>query len=378
MEALNLFKQAGIEDFLQGAKNEWDQGDFLKPMAIGAGVGGLGYGANALMQGGKKESGGDKTKRVLSEMLKGVGYGGLAGGAYGGASHLGKLMFGDPEQQKPVEGPAPERAPSAVPQPPPADKSKEPPAYTISDVKKDQEKSPISTTLQGAGYGLGAGTAVGGASGFIRDKILPNSDISLNPEVIRGEQLSRLVGQDGAMHKNLHSFLGNESTNPSQSQMLGANGSPFRSGSSARIQDLVKGITETVHPQVAGEAIGYSNKLLGNMTNGTSPGSLAEQIAAARNLGASGPIPDHALLQALSDGGRAKTFEELPSIARMIKLKTQAGQPKTFRYGGWGGLIGAGVGTATGGILGFPTSNPSVGAEYDTSPGKWSLGRSSE
>lgn len=44
MEALTIFKQAGLEELLNSVKNEWDNGHFLKPMAIGAGAGGLGFG----------------------------------------------------------------------------------------------------------------------------------------------------------------------------------------------------------------------------------------------------------------------------------------------------------------------------------------------
>lgn len=85
ISALQIFKQAGIEDI-------------LSPALIGAGVGGLGYGAASYMNNNDPNaSTGSKLKSSLSSALKGSALGGVAGAGIGGAHELYNQLTAKPE-----------------------------------------------------------------------------------------------------------------------------------------------------------------------------------------------------------------------------------------------------------------------------------------
>lgn len=75
MSALELFKRAGIEDY-------------IKPGLVGAGIGGAGMGLASMFGGEDGETPGDKRKRILGNMLKGTALGGAAGLGYQGLKDL--------------------------------------------------------------------------------------------------------------------------------------------------------------------------------------------------------------------------------------------------------------------------------------------------
>ena len=72
--ALELFKQANLESI-------------LNPAMIGAGIGGLGYGASSFINDEEKDTS-TKLKNSLLSALKGAGIGGLAGAGYGAGKEV--------------------------------------------------------------------------------------------------------------------------------------------------------------------------------------------------------------------------------------------------------------------------------------------------
>lgn len=83
--ALSIFKKAGLENL-------------VSPALIGAGIGGLGYGASSFF--GDKDpnkSTKDKLTGALGDAAKGIALGGLAGAGVGGATELYHNLFSKPE-----------------------------------------------------------------------------------------------------------------------------------------------------------------------------------------------------------------------------------------------------------------------------------------
>ena len=102
MSALTLFKQAGIADKLAF---DWGQlGQTVAPYAqsglIGAGIGGAGMGLASLMGGDDNESSGERTSRILSNVLKGVALGGASGAGY---QAVKDKWFSQPQASDPIK-----------------------------------------------------------------------------------------------------------------------------------------------------------------------------------------------------------------------------------------------------------------------------------
>jgi len=82
MEALTIFKNAGLSDYLNPDAIKGYMSNlspYAKAGLTGAGVGAAGMGLASLFGGEEDESGGDKISRILGNMLKGTALGGAAG-----------------------------------------------------------------------------------------------------------------------------------------------------------------------------------------------------------------------------------------------------------------------------------------------------------
>lgn len=335
MDTLNLFKEAfSADELLDAVKNEWNKGDFLKPMAVGGGLGGLGYGTAALFD-DHKEKGKSKLNHVLSQLLKGTALGAGAGAAYGGSRHLlNKLV-----------------SPSGKEEAPPSN------GWAFNNTEKSFEDAktyagdhPISAVVSGGATGGAVGAGVGGLAG----KFGPERSLTNNPDYMLGKQTESLIGQNGEVMKRLNKAI--EAANKAQPNsgipsLLTPGANP-----NIKIDDVISRLSQTANPTVAGETVGYVNKLLKNMPqseNFYSEDPLAIERAGRNLMGASqtGIAADPAFTKALSAGMNAKSFDDLGSIKKMRQLVSDSELSNFARGFRKGGIRGATLGALGGGTL---------------------------
>lgn len=353
MEALTIFKQAGLSELLNGVKDEWSNGHYLKPIAIGAGLGGLGYSGSALLEGNKDEKGMDKTKRVLKQLLKGTALGGAAGGAYGGIESLMSSQNNKSEDSKP-NTPAHKAEPSQSPK---GETSTNPPESKVealkswkalqNTIKENPGTSAVASPLAVGAIGTSVGGGAGAGVGAIADKLkIPAPSHTTNPDYITGKTVLDYTKPDGLVSRALQDALKEGKT--IQSPVLDPNGVPHSKAVPIKLDDVMRRLNPNNLPvNAAGEIIGQTQRLMhANPNSFQVPGETDLLEAGARFGHPFDPANrNSALLNAISQGRAATSHTELPSIKAMQDMEYSAGKSLARR---WGGKSAAG-----GGILGI-------------------------
>jgi hypothetical protein len=359
MEALTIFKQAGLEDFLSGVRNEWDNGHFLKPMAVGAGLGGLGYGGSALLDNKKDEKGGDKAKRVLTQLLKGTALGGAAGGAYGGLSYaFGAKNEAPKEKAKGNDNAFTQGEQKPTGEPKGVTPKSEPGSW--ESFGETNRKNPVKSVLESSAYGAGAGgvggAAAGGGAGMIADKMNVSKPNPMhNPDYVAGKTVESYTKPDGLLGEAI--------------KRTTASGKPLTS--SDTLSNLAPASLKGQH---SGEVVGMMKKLLEGKGYQMSP---ADITAAGQHFGTSSSMPDKSFTDSLSKYDTPtpskylderiidKLFGEkpisahtdIPSIKNMMGIEQAAQRSHMLRGSRFGAGAGGILGALTGAGLNIASQN---------------------
>lgn len=176
MTALELFKKAGLEDYLQSG-------------AIGAGLGAAGMGAASYIGGAGKK---DRGTNALKDALKGALLGGTAGAGVQGVKDLGSSIFGD---SQPIQ----------------ALKDQAAAGGQTLDVRPHSQAHPLeyaASKVTGTPFGA-AGATAGGAGAILLEKLKRNS----------GKRLFNTVGPD--TNDFAKGYLGKQRDTGALSEMKG-------------------------------------------------------------------------------------------------------------------------------------------------------------
>ena len=426
METLELFKQAGLQDVITSIKDEWTHGDFLRPATYGAGLGGAGYGAASLFGKGEEgETKGQKTKRVLQQMLKGTALGGLAGGAVGGAMHW---LTGD---NKPNRGGEQQEGPKALPSESKAapvedpkltgekasprtnkeefgDYSKKLPGEIVKATGSDPAWSIPTTTAAGAGAGAG----LGALTGKVTDKFVNNIEkekMLRNPDWLAGDETRRLTSPDGPLDKafntemtGVKSRIGEQykaytdgytphPINPN-SKPLGLDAWLQQQPNSVRMSmsDVIQHLPKGTHPNTAADVTGWASRIMQNQgAAGHAPYmNMPTDTDLHNTLRGLSPSADPAIVDRMRASLGSPSASELPSVNAANSIEEAASRTRGLRYGRTGGALGAllGLGTSVGSSAvqalgkGKTEGNPSARSLSQPisppalNPGNWSLG----
>ena len=363
MEALTIFKQAGLEELLNSVKNEWDNGHFLKPMAIGAGAGGLGFGGSALLENKKDETGGAKAKRVLSQLLKGTALGAGAGGAYGGLSYafggnketpketpnepskdtsIGSSKFSIGDQKASTSTPKTEGSPQNLTR-----------WEQFGETNRNNPLSPAYNTFAGAAAGGAGGATLGAGGGLIADKMnVAKPSPAHNPLYTAGKTVAEYTKPDGLLSKALQE-ASSEASKGRLTSILDASGAQSTMGGrQANIGDVISKLNPTTLQEgPTGEILGQLKRMMAADPSKFSNPSSDALLNAASRFGHSvdlSAVPNKDFLKALQSGIDSTSHSTLPSVQTMNALEQAASRSHLHR-GVLGGLKGGGILGALGG-----------------------------
>lgn len=345
MTALQLFKEVGLSEMLNSVKDEWDNGSYLKPMAAGAGIGGLGFGASALMQKGEEgENKSDKTKRILTQMLKGTALGGAAGGAVGGANKLYKDFISNDGKDKDT----PKNDPQADQK---LTKAEEPSKPLPRDIHEwaDQDRGKVTASASALGGAVG-GTA-GYTAGAKAEKAIPDrvKALEASPKMRDYNAVKEMVTPgSGKGYGVLQEVMNNSQGSVSLNDIQGKLGGGYSSRAAAAIA------------QQLGQ---HSNAMAAGSTRFVNPASQAEMLDLAKSISSAPADPN--LDKLVSNPSHRSTITKLKDMidpaTNRIPSSIGFDQLDVIRQGDdWlksarkplahkGGLVGLGLGASLGG-----------------------------
>ncbi len=324
--ALELFKQANLESI-------------LNPAMIGAGIGGLGYGASSFINDEEKDTS-TKLKNSLLSALKGAGIGGLAGAGYG----AGKEVLSQLSAPKDAVGKLLQNNPNL-------DASPHGKNHFIESMAGNVASSPYAAAGLGAAGGLGFTAAARGAGQTAANGVIGNKDLFKgNKEPSLSDQARGLKGARAAMEgtdqKSFLSRLFDTAKNKTKDTGLARQ---------EAMRHLVNANHKTVFPQEHGAAHRWtppsSSNPMGQRVKNTSSESARKimDMLGEDNLPKTAPAPSglSGLFSKLF--GSASTNSATPRHAAMQEVMQGVKSPTmqaAKQYGGnalKGGVLGLGA-----------------------------------
>lgn len=331
--ALDLFKQA-------------DLSSILNPAMIGAGIGGLGYGASSYLNDDEEDTS-TKLKNSLMSALKGAGIGGLAGAGYG----AGKELFSQITAPKDEVG-------QLLAKNPGLDASPHGKNHFFEAMAGNAASSPYAFTGAGAAAGLAKTYASRAAGKEVYDGVRAGDLFKgKNPPSVVDQardlegSRSRMTGGDG---KSFLSKLFDSGKNMTKDNDLAR---------TEAMKHLIKGNDQAIFPQNYGQQSAMSPGTPNPLGNSTPPGvnpapgsTQASHAKIREMLGADNvskaPAPTGVLDKLRGLFGGSPSSPHTAQHAKTQQILKELGSPKLTalkQYGAGaakGGLLGAGAYTA--------------------------------